>query len=211
MDGRFRPGDHLRVRRPLGYNHHGIYVSDDRVIQFNSWTRLTGKNSTGIDAVPLDDFENGGTAKVVRHGTPRLITGYDPPADGAWKIVERAEFLLKLQRRVPYHLIGHNCGHIANMCVAGTWIESYQIRIFFGARALGSFGILVWLAGRGRPNPRLPEWAKWAAAVWVISGLASIFAYDQRIKKFWDEIGDNWHEHERMLMKDPRNERLGEA
>lgn len=26
--GRFEPGDHLRVRRPLGYWHHGIYVSE---------------------------------------------------------------------------------------------------------------------------------------------------------------------------------------
>jgi hypothetical protein len=211
MDGRFRPGDHLRVRRPFGYNHHGIYVSDDRVIQFGSRLTVTDKSGTGIEVVPLDRFERGGTAKVVRHGTPGLITGYDPPADGAWKVVERAEFLLKQKRRVPYHLIAQNCGHVANMCVAGTWVESYQVRIFFGARALGSFGILVLLGGRGRPTLPLPKWAKWAAAVWVISGLASIFAYNQQIKKFWDEIGDNWHEHERMLMKDPRNKPPGQA
>src|SRR5262249_54734470 len=68
MDGRFRPGDHLRVRRPLGYNHHGIYVSDGRVIELGSGITLTDKSGTGIDAVPLSDFENGGTAKVVRHG-----------------------------------------------------------------------------------------------------------------------------------------------
>ena len=92
--------------RPRGYNHHGIYVSDNRVIQFGSGITLTGKSRTGIDAVPLNDFENGGTAKVVRHGTPRWITGgYDPPADDAWKIVERGEFLLRLQPRLPYHLI----------------------------------------------------------------------------------------------------------
>jgi hypothetical protein len=41
--------------------------------------------------------------------------------------------------------------------------------------------------------------------VWVISGLASIFAYNQQIKKFWGEISDDWREHERVLMKDPRN------
>ena len=211
MDGRFRPGAHLQVRRPLGYTHHGIYVSDARVIQFGSGITLTDKRGTGIDAVPLSDFENGGTARVVRHGTPRWITGYDPPADEAWKTIERAEFLLKLQPLLPYHLIGHNCEHIANMCVAGTWIESYQIRTFFGARALGSFAILFWIAGRSRANLPLPQWAKWAAFVWVISGMTSIFAYNRQIKNFWDEIGDRWQEHERVLAKDPRNKKPGQA
>jgi len=39
----------------------------------------------------------------------------------------------------------------------------------------------------------------------VISGFASIFAYNQQIKKFWHEISDDWQEHERMLTRDPRN------
>jgi hypothetical protein len=97
------------------------------------------------------------------------------------------------------------------MCVTGTWIESYQVRTFFGARALASFAVLIWLAGRSRANLPVPRWAKWAAAVWVIPGLASIFAYNQQIKKFWDEIGDYWREHERMLIKDPRSKQSGHA
>jgi hypothetical protein len=209
MNGRFRPGSHLQVRRPRGYNHHGIYVSDDRVIQFGSGITLTGKSKASIDAVSLHDFENGGTANVIRHGTPKFITGYDPPADEAWKIVERAEFLLKLQPRLPYHLIGHNCEHIANMCVAGTWIESYQVRTFFGASALGSFAILIWQGGRSRANLPLPPWARWAAAAWTSIGLASIFAYNQQAKKFWDEIGVAWKEHEGALAKDVRNRQPG--
>ena len=68
---RFSPGDHLQVRRRHGYNHHGIYISDNRVIQFGSGITLTDKSRTGIDAVPLHDFENGGIAKVVHHGAPR--------------------------------------------------------------------------------------------------------------------------------------------
>jgi Lecithin retinol acyltransferase len=205
MNGRFSPGDHLRVRRPRGYNHHGIYINDDRLIQFGSGITLTDKSRTGIDAVPLRDFENGGTVKIVRHGTPRWITGYDPPADEAWKIVERAEFLLKLQPRLPYHLIGHNCEHVANMCVAGTWIESYQVRTFFGTRALGSYAVLVWQGIRSRADLRVPPWVKWAAAAWAISGLASVLAYNRQIKKFWDEIGVDWQKHEQTLAKDPRN------
>jgi hypothetical protein len=47
--------------------------------------------------------------------------------------------------------------------------------------------------------------------VWVISGLASIFPYNQQIKKFWGEIGDDSHEHERVLTRDRRNRAAGQA
>jgi hypothetical protein len=30
MKSSFEPGGHLQVRRTFGYNHHGIYISDDR-------------------------------------------------------------------------------------------------------------------------------------------------------------------------------------
>lgn len=80
--------------------------------------------------------EQGGTATVVRHGYDSWFTGWHPPADESWKIVERAEFLLKLQPRLPYNLIGHNCEIIANMCVSGGWTESYQARRYFTVRAV---------------------------------------------------------------------------
>ena len=38
-----------------------------------------------------------------------------------------------------------------------------------------------------------------------MSGLAFIFADNQQIKKFWDEVGDDWQQHERTLTRDPRN------
>ena len=41
MAGRFRSGEHLKVRRPRGYDHHGIYISDDRGIQFGRGITLT--------------------------------------------------------------------------------------------------------------------------------------------------------------------------
>jgi hypothetical protein len=49
-----------------------------------------------INVVPLKHFENGGIAEVVQ---PRIrwFTGSRLQADALWKIVERAEFLLKLQ------------------------------------------------------------------------------------------------------------------
>jgi hypothetical protein len=46
MAGGFRSGDHLKVRRPRGYDHHAIYISDDRVTQFGSGITLTDKSRT---------------------------------------------------------------------------------------------------------------------------------------------------------------------
>jgi hypothetical protein len=87
VHGRFEAGDHLRVWRGY-YYHHGIYVSDDRVIQFGAGVTLFDKVSTGVDAVPLADFEGGRTASVVRSGYESLLgTGYHPPADEPWKVV----------------------------------------------------------------------------------------------------------------------------
>jgi hypothetical protein len=142
MNGRFRPGDHLYVQRPSLYFHHGIYVSDDRVIQFGSGVNLVNKRGMGINAVSLQDFEQGGTARVVRHGYDSWFTGWHPPADQSWKIVKRAEFLLKLRPRLPYNLIGHNCEIIANMCVSGGWTESYQARRYFTAHRDGRSAVV---------------------------------------------------------------------
>jgi hypothetical protein len=44
MSSRFQPGDHLQVRRRGLYHHHGIYISDDRVIQFGSGITLLDKS-----------------------------------------------------------------------------------------------------------------------------------------------------------------------
>jgi hypothetical protein len=60
----------------------------------------------GHQRCPLRDFENGGTAGVVRHGYDSCFTGWHPSADEPWKIVERAEFLLKLEPILKYNLIG---------------------------------------------------------------------------------------------------------
>ena len=64
--------------------------------------------------------------------------------------------MLKLQPRLPYNLIGHNCAHIANLCVSQYWGESYQVRRIFGARGRLSGAFLIWLAWRSRRNLPLP-------------------------------------------------------
>jgi lecithin:retinol acyltransferase len=206
MNEGFRPGDHLQVQRPSLYFHHGIYVSDDRVIQFGSGVNLANKRGVGINAVSLQDFEQGGQAKVVRHGYESWFTGWHPPADEPWKIVERAEFLLKLQPRLPYNLIGHNCEIVANMCVSGGWTESYQARRYFAVRVAIDVPLSFWLASRSRANLPTP---RWVSPVMVGGALLTIGireTYNHQIKLFWKEIRDDWFSHERVLAKDPRND-----
>lgn len=208
MTGRFQPGDHLQVQRPLHYFHHGIYVSDDRVIQFGSGVRLWDKARTAISAVTLAEFKQGGTARVVRHGYESPFTGHHPAADDGWKVVARAEFLLKLQPRLRYNLIGHNCEIIANMCASGSWTESYQTRRFFSVRTAMDIPLMFYMASRNRRNLPLP---RWLVAV-VIAGAASSIAvkttYDDQIRRLWSEIRGDWLEHERLLDEDPRNGQL---
>lgn len=200
MEGRFQPGDHLQVRQWLGalpYYHHGIYVSDDRVIQFGPG--IAGKAHAKIEAVKLGDFELHGPAEVVRHGRVTTLSGYLFEADEPWKIVARAEFLLELQPRPSYNLIGHNCEHIANMCVAGAYTESHQVRTAWGVRALVTLPFFFWYASFSRRNQPAPRALAWGLVLSAIAGPITIFMYNRHIKQFWHEIKGPWFEHERVL------------
>ena len=186
------------------YNHHGIYVSDDRVIQFGGG--IWDKPHAVISAVSLKDFERDGTARVVRHGRDSWFTGHHPSADARSKIVERAEFLLRLQPKLRYNVIGYNCEHIANMCVSGGWTESYQIRRIFGVRAYIGAAFMFWLAARSRANLPLPHWVPRYVFLSSIVTFVTIGTYNRQIKMFWEEIAPRWREHERALSEDPRND-----
>jgi hypothetical protein len=159
----------------------------------------------GIDAVSFEDFEQRGTAREARHGYESWFTGHHPAADEPWKIIERAEFLLKRQPTLRYNLIGHNCEIIANMCVSGSWTESYQVRRFFGARAAMDFAFLLWQSRRDRANKPIPKWVLLLVATGVLVSLGIKFTHDDQIRRFWKEIRDDWRAHERMLDEDPRN------
>ena len=61
-------GDHLRVGRlPIAgrflYYHHGIYIGDDRVVQFGG--QLWNKPRSGIDQVPLERFSKRGMPEIL--------------------------------------------------------------------------------------------------------------------------------------------------
>jgi hypothetical protein len=153
-----------------------------------------------------EDFERGGTAAVVRHGYESWFTGWHPSADAPWKAVERAEFLMKLQPRLPYNLIGHNCEVIANMCVTGGWTESYQARRFFAVRAVMDEMVLLWTARRSRAKATLPGWVFPVTTAGALASLGVKFIYDDQIRRFWNEIRNDWRAHERLLAQDPRND-----
>lgn len=81
----FQPGDHLQVQRPGLYHHHGIYISDDRVIvQFGSGINLLDKSWAAVNAVSLDLAKRAGSARkarlceLVRH---RLPTTHRPTSN----------------------------------------------------------------------------------------------------------------------------------
>lgn len=211
MNGRFQPGAHLQVQRPPLYYHHGIYISDDRVIQFGSGITLQNKSSTAISAISLADFEDGGTAEVVRHGYESWFTGHHPATDEHWKVIERAEFLLKLQPKLKYHLIGRNCEVIANMYASGSWNESYQVRRFFTFRTAMDLALMLGISGRVRAKLPILN----SVVVLLVAGaLASIgvkVTYDDQIRELWNEIRDDWQAHERMLAGDPRNGPTGSS
>lgn len=68
-------GDHLRVGRlPIAgrflYYHHGIYVGDDRVVQFEG--QLWNKPRSGIDEVPLERFSKRGVSEILDHTNLRF-------------------------------------------------------------------------------------------------------------------------------------------
>jgi hypothetical protein len=132
----FKPGDHIQVWRRGIYWHHGIYVSDDRVIEFGGGS-LWDKQSAVVRPVTLATFENTGTAVVVPHPR-RFLLGLgmglpDPlPRD---EIVARAEWLIGKCPKGRYNLVGSNCEHVANWCITGGYFESLQARRLFMVHA----------------------------------------------------------------------------
>lgn len=192
---RFEPGTHLRVRRPSGYTHHGVYISDERVIQFGG--RISDKPGATIEAVSLSRFESGGLAEPVPHGTQRramsLVPGL-PEAQQGEQIVRRAEWLLANYSPGRYNLVGNNCEHMANWCVTGWYAESHQVRAGFGVVALIGAAGLLYIAYRSRTS----SVGKWLTAVGVVQmvGLAGGAAYNIHSRRFWRDIGSRWKAEE---------------
>lgn len=185
---RFTEGDHLRVWRPhgpVGYYHHGIYINDNRVIQFGG--RICDKPHATVDAVSLSRFENEGTAQLVPHGgrtwwgAPRFDT---IPSDVT---VRRAERLVEIHPKGLYNLFGYNCEQAANFCSANSY-ESYQVRGYFAVHSL--LGIPIALCSSARSlRGRSSRFANVACLVWLLSGLIPQALYQIQGERFMRKVG----------------------
>lgn len=117
-------GDQIRVNRGL-YFHHGIYVSDDEVIQYASpkGSEISAKTAL-IIKTNLDTFLNGGEVEVRKYNSEEL------------KKVRSKDEIVKFARSKlgsglgEYDLINNNCEHFSNYCAFGIK-ESNQVEDIF--------------------------------------------------------------------------------
>jgi hypothetical protein len=196
---RFVPGTHIRVRRRLGYFHHGIYVADDEVIQFGG--RILDKPTATVGAVSLAAFENDGQAEAVEHdrerGLLRTLILPAPPwlpaAKAPEKIIRRARWLAANHPPRRYHLVGYNCEHAANFCATGWYTESHQVRSFFGLNALFALPF-AYKFGRRAKTPPNRAWYILAGAK-ILLTLSTIALYNWNIRRFWRDIGLPWRSY----------------
>lgn len=116
-------GDQIRVNRGL-YFHHGIYVSDDEVIQYASPSGSEISPATAlIISTSLDYFLNGGVVEVREYNDEEL------------KMVRSKEEIVKFARSMlgtglgEYSIVNNNCEHFSNYCAFGKK-ESNQVEDF---------------------------------------------------------------------------------
>ena len=168
----FSYGDHLTAQRP-GFSHHGIYVSDDRVIHFGGYDLRT-RHRHGVRAVTLQQFARGRKVGVVRHLTSPL------PPEG---IVAEAERLATIGFEGKFTLFGSNCEHFANWCVTGNYFESPQTKKFFRTQA----ALLTIMILTARSSGRTKWWRITCSSLILISAIAE-YQRQRAPHKFWQGV-----------------------
>lgn len=104
-------GDMIRTKVRF-YHHYGIYVSDDRVIQFGMPDN-TGTPNEQIHVMTTDiyTFLNGGTLEVAEPDREER-----KKMRAARQVVELAESRIG---ETGYDILHNNCEHFVNECVFG--------------------------------------------------------------------------------------------
>jgi Lecithin retinol acyltransferase len=100
-----QPGTHLVTPR-FGYEHHGIYVGDGRVVHYAGLSRLLLLRGP-VEEVSLQVFADGRAVSIKSRPLPRFA-----PAE----IVTRARSRLGENR---YRLTTNNCEHFCEWCLSG--------------------------------------------------------------------------------------------
>jgi hypothetical protein len=95
-------GAHL-ITPWLGYTHHGIYVGDDRVVQYGALKYDIIRKP--VEEVSLENFAQGRPVFVVRHAEACF---------DAQQAIDRARSRLGEKR---YRLLTNNCEHFVEWCL----------------------------------------------------------------------------------------------
>jgi hypothetical protein len=115
-------GDQIKVNRGI-YDHHGIYIGNDRVIQFGSTTGELDPAKAMVIETSLDDFLKGGELLVCEYTEDELKKRRSPK-----EIVEYAKAHLGDK---GYDIVNNNCEHFSNECAFGEH-KSFQVESVMG-------------------------------------------------------------------------------
>jgi HRAS-like suppressor 3 len=174
---RFARGDHLTVPGiGIVYKHHGIYLGNDRVIEFAGGLHPTVREAS------LAQFEKRGTATLVPHTRLKRWSVDVPPLPHD-EVVARAQFLVKEVPPHRYSFVGFNCEHAVQWCKTGL-PESYQIKAAIGVGAVSQVAVLALLR---RQENRYRVVLCIGIPTFLVSAL-----YMYESKRFWDDIGRKW-------------------
>ena len=113
-------GSHVVTSR-CGYQHHGIYVGDGKVVHYAGLAH--GLHRGPVEEIPLARFTGGHPGWVRSDATANF---------------DRREVILRARSRLgedSYRLLTNNCEHFCEWCLRGER-RSYQVE--------------AWLAGPGR-------------------------------------------------------------
>ncbi|MGT4070873.1 UNVERIFIED_CONTAM: lecithin retinol acyltransferase family protein [Aeromonas hydrophila] len=103
------PGDHLVCAR-LGFEHHGLYLGQGRVIHYAGGVGASSSGAgeaDGIECVSLSEFAQGQVVRVIEHPHRR----YDEQT-----AITRA---YRRQGEQRYHPAFNNCEHFVLWCIEG--------------------------------------------------------------------------------------------
>lgn len=107
-------GDHLVTPR-TGYNHHGIYIGNNKVIHYSGGS--TGLNKGTVCVTSLFRFQHGKSVRVKYH-EERAFDGDDTVARAYLRLGED-----------EYSLLSNNCEHFATWCIHGIPISEQIKRV----------------------------------------------------------------------------------
>ncbi len=110
-------GDQIKVNRGI-YDHHGIYIGCDKVIQFGSLSKELDPSKAMVIETTLEEFLKGGELMVADY-TPEELRKRRTPDE----IVAYAKAHLG---DVGYDLVSNNCEHFSNECAFGEH-KSFQV------------------------------------------------------------------------------------